>query len=111
MIFSCPHNNKGKTVVVQSIFYALGNEPKFPSSFDPQKDNYYIVEIESNNKLFLICRRKNNFVVRSSEGLFIFTTQSEFKRFYSKHINELPYIIKDGREKMVDLFLYNHLFF
>lgn len=111
LIYSRPANNKGKTILAQSIFFALGNEPKFPRSFDPNRENYYIVEIESNNKVFLICRRKNNFVVRSSEGLSIFNSQSEFKRFYSKNIEELPYILIDGRKKLVDLYLYNHLFF
>ena len=32
IIFS-DDNNKGKTIVMQSALYALGNEPIFPSSF------------------------------------------------------------------------------
>ena len=31
-IISSDDNNKGKTIVIQSIFYAIGNEPVFPSS-------------------------------------------------------------------------------
>ena len=38
IIFS-DDNNKGKTIVIQSIMYAIGNNPIFPSSFDYK--NYY----------------------------------------------------------------------
>lgn len=27
-------NNKGKTIIIQSILYTIGNRPIFPSSFD-----------------------------------------------------------------------------
>lgn len=27
-------NNKGKTILIQSMFYAIGNVPIFPESFD-----------------------------------------------------------------------------
>ena len=32
IIFS-DDNNKGKTIVIQSMLYAMGNDPIFPSSF------------------------------------------------------------------------------
>lgn len=32
-IISSDDNNKGKTIIVQSLMYALGNDPTFPSSF------------------------------------------------------------------------------
>ena len=37
IIFS-DENNKGKTIVIQSLLYAIGNKPIFPSSF-----NYTII--------------------------------------------------------------------
>ena len=33
IIFS-DENNKGKTIVIQSLLYAIGNKPIFPSSFN-----------------------------------------------------------------------------
>ncbi len=41
-IISSDDNNKGKTILVQSMMYALGNEPVFPTSFDYQSYYYYI---------------------------------------------------------------------
>lgn len=41
IIFS-DENNKGKTIIIQSILYALGNKPIFPSSFEYKKYYYYL---------------------------------------------------------------------
>ena len=41
-IISSDNNNKGKTIVIQSMMYALGNEPTFPTSFEYQKYYYYV---------------------------------------------------------------------
>ena len=38
-IISSDDNNKGKTILIQSLVYCLGNVPVFPSSFDYK--NYY----------------------------------------------------------------------
>lgn len=111
LIYSCPQNNKGKTVVFQSLFYGLGSEAKFPRNFDNDKSNYYYVELYSNNELFKICRRKDTYVVKSSDNLLIFDSQSDFKRFYHKYIDKLPVIILNGKSKIIDLYLYNHAFF
>ena len=40
VIFS-DDNNKGKTIVIQGMMYALGNEPAFPMGFLP--NNYYFL--------------------------------------------------------------------
>jgi len=42
IIFS-NENNKGKTIVIQSMLYAIGNKPIFPSSFN-YKEYYYYLE-------------------------------------------------------------------
>ena len=34
-------NNKGKTIVVQGIMYALGNMPVFPKGFDNFNEYYF----------------------------------------------------------------------
>ena len=38
-IISSDDNNKGKTIVIQSIVYCLGNIPVFPTAFD--YENYF----------------------------------------------------------------------
>ena len=35
-IISSDDNNKGKTIVIQAMMYAMGNEPTFPTSFEYQ---------------------------------------------------------------------------
>ena len=60
-IISSDDNNKGKTIVIQSMMYALGNEPTFPTSFEYQK-YYYYVEFEEHGKNYQICRSGNGFV-------------------------------------------------
>ncbi|EGT2123111.1 hypothetical protein I2K84_002814, partial [Listeria monocytogenes] len=32
-VISSDDNNKGKTIIIQSLMYCLGNEPVFPSTF------------------------------------------------------------------------------
>ena len=54
-IFLSSDNNRGKTIVIQGMMYALGNEPTFPSIFDFQ-NYYFIVEIEINSRIITICR-------------------------------------------------------
>ena len=59
-IISSDDNNKGKTIVIQSMMYALGNEPTFPTSFEYQK-YYYYVEFKEGEKTFQICRSGDGF--------------------------------------------------
>ena len=46
-IISSDDNNKGKTIVIQSMMYALGNDTTFPTSFD-YKSYYHYIEFEEN---------------------------------------------------------------
>lgn len=103
-------NNKGKTITVQSLMHAMGSDPVFPPSFDYKK-YYCVVVLETNNEVLRILRRKDTFIVRSNVGTRIFDSQSEFKRYWNDSITELPTIIKDGREHLVFLSLFNQLFF
>ena len=47
-------NNKGKTIVTQSILYALGNKPIYPNSFK-YKDYIYYLEFAHNERILLLC--------------------------------------------------------
>ena len=103
-------NNKGKTILIQSMMYCLGNAPIFPVSFEFTSYFHYI-EFSENNNLFRICRKGSEFVVSYSEGLVILSGESEFKRFWDKHIFKLPQIEKNGVTRIVDFELLNELFF
>ncbi|ACF07118.1 Uncharacterised protein [Metamycoplasma arthritidis] len=103
-------NNKGKTIVIQSILYCMGNNPVFPSSFN-YEEFYFILTLESDGEFFDICRRRNNFVIKKSQEIYVFDNLSEFKNYWSKNIHGLPIIIKDGKKRLSDLELLVQVFF
>lgn len=109
-IISSDDNNKGKTIVIQSIMYAIGNEPVFPHSFE--YDNYYhYVEFEHNNIVYRICRYNSSFVLAYGSVLMIFDNVSELKRYWTKYIFPFPQIHKNQILKVVDPVLFFQLFF
>lgn len=109
-IISSDDNNKGKTIIMQSLMYCLGSDPIFPSSFN-FKNYYYITEFEFNNIEYLISRKNNTFVLQVENSLLMFDNASELKRYWTKNIFPLPEIIKDGTLRIADLDLFNDLFF
>ncbi|GAC19729.1 coiled-coil domain-containing protein [Paraglaciecola arctica] len=103
-------NNKGKTLVIQGLMFALGNEAIFPAGFD--FNNYYFyLKLEANSKTFSIMRKKNTFIVIEDEHFHILESVSEFKYFFDKLIFPLPQIVHKGLPKLVDLHLFYQLFF
>lgn len=109
-IISSDDNNKGKTIAIQSMMYALGNEPTFPTSFD-YKNYYHYIEFEENGIFYYLCRRNNSFVLKQNSTLMIFDSVSELKRYWTKHICRLPQIVKNQLSKVVDPVLFLQLFF
>ncbi|WP_159888690.1 coiled-coil domain-containing protein [Paenibacillus puerhi] len=109
-IISSDDNNKGKTIVIQSMMYALGNEPIFPSSFN-FKEYYYIIEFELDNIPVTISRKLNSFVVLYKSNLSTFDNQTEFKHYINNNLFKLPMILKDGFKKIVDPVLFYQIFF
>ena len=109
-IISSDDNNKGKTIVIQSLMYALGNDPTFPTSFEYQK-YYYYVEFVEGGKTFQICRAGDGFVLKQASSVLIFDNVSELKRYWNKHISPLPSIVKNQLSRIVDPVLYVQLFF
>ena len=109
-IISSDDNNKGKTIVIQSCLYAMGNNPAFPSSFD-FKNHYHIVSFIDDGKEITSCRKGDSFIVNYEKKLFLFESVSEYKRFLNKIGLVMPVIYKDGLKKMVDPCLLFELFF
>ena len=104
-------NNKGKTIVIQSALYAIGNEPIFPSSFN-YKDYYHYVELElDNGQIIVSCRKGDSFVIKTGDGITLLDSVSELKRFLSRNGMVFPKIVKDGVIKIVDPVLFYQLFF
>ncbi|QAS52323.1 hypothetical protein [Halobacillus litoralis] len=109
-IISSDDNNRGKTILVQSMMYCFGNVPTFPSTFNYQ-DYYHIVGFSVGNKSYSLCRKKNSFILKDNTSLMVFDSVSELKRYWTKNIFKLPIILKDGQQKIVDPELFLQLFF
>jgi hypothetical protein len=109
-IISSDDNNKGKTIIIQTLMYALGNEPTFPSSFCYKK-YYHYVEFEIDNKIFCICRSDDGFVLKTPSSLMLFDNVSELKRYWTKSIYPLPEIYKNDMVRIVDPEIFLQLFF
>lgn len=109
-IISSDDNNKGKTIVIQSMMYALGNDPAFPTTFE-YKDYYHYVEFEEAGMVFQLCRANSSFVLKYGSVLMIFDSVSELKRYWTKHVFRLPQIVKNQVSKIVDPVLLLQLFF
>ncbi|TDW25087.1 hypothetical protein EDD63_10628 [Breznakia blatticola] len=98
-------NNKGKTVVLQSISYTLGASDSFPDGIDI-KNYYTYLECTINEKDLKIVRRKNCILLIENEKLHIFDSISEFKYFVNSSIIPLPKYKKANKEKIVDFSVY-----
>lgn len=109
-IISSDDNNKGKTIIIQTLMYALGNEPTFPTSFC-YKNYYHYVEFEIKDKIYSICRNADGFVLKTPSSLMIFDNVSELKRYWTKNIFHLPEIHKNDAVRIVDPEIFLQLFF
>lgn len=104
-------NNKGKTLVMQSILYALGNEAIFPSGFD-YKNYYFYLEVSHTNRIYKFLRKRNSIVtLKEDNSSRVCNSISEFKEYLNENIFELPYILKDNLKKLVDPMLFYQIFF
>ena len=109
-IISSDDNNRGKTIIIQSMMYALGNEPTFPTSFEYQQ-YYYYVEFEVSDIHYHICRFRDNFVLKYANTFMIFDNVSELKHYWNRKIFPLPSITKNEITRIVDPVLFFQLFF
>ena len=103
-------NNKGKTILIQSMLYAIGNNPIFPDSFD-YKNYYYYLKFEQNDKDYEIIRKGDSFIVQTDNILHMLDGISELKRYWTKEIFDLPEFQFRGKQHLSDLELFIQLFF
>jgi hypothetical protein len=109
IIFS-DDNNKGKTLLMQSIVYSIGYDSIWPVGFN-LKSYYFYSKISFKNIDYEFLRHGNSIIVSQGEQFYLFNSITEFKYFFSKEIFELPKIPKDGEIKTVDLSLLYEIFF
>lgn len=110
IIFS-DDNNKGKTLVMQGMMYAMGNQPIFPKGFN-YRANYFYCKVEINHEEIEFLRRDSSFVVKRQNAHYSFDNVTELKYFLvDENIFNIPQINKDERMVIADLNLFYELFF
>lgn len=66
-------NNKGKSILIQSIMYTIGNVAVFPTK--PKafyyKNYYFYLELEINGEEYCFLRKENTICVLHNEDLII----------------------------------------
>ena len=110
IIFS-DDNNKGKTLVMQGMMYAMGNQPIFPKGFN-YRSNYFYCKAEINDEEIEFLRRDSSFLVKRQGAQYSFDNVTELKYFLvDKNIFNIPQISKDDHMVIADLNLFYELFF
>lgn len=103
-------NNKGKTVLMQGIMFALGAVPTFPSGFQ-YREYIYIVDLNVDGRDISVLRSKNTFAILADNELHTFESEASFSKYWSDSIRYLPSIVKKGRSTFVGLELYTQIAF
>lgn len=103
-------NNKGKTLLMQGLLFSIGNEPIWPTGFN-YLEYYFYSKIEVNGEDFEFLRKNKTTIIKNKSEIRITETLSELKYYINKNIFVLPSIIKNGQDKIVDLYLFYQLFF
>ena len=103
-------NNRGKTVLMQGVMYALGAIPTFPERF-PYKEFIYIVDLDIDGDEVSVLRSRNTFAVKTSDSLSLFDSEVDYSRYWSENIRSLPSIVKNGRLTSAGLQLYTQMTF
>ncbi len=107
-------NNRGKTIVFQSLMYAIGNEPIFPKGFIAE-NYYHYCEFFHNQKNYKVLRKKFTFIIKDKEkeasSLLYCNSIEEFRDWFDKNIYSLPKFKNDNGITKADLSLFYQLFF
>lgn len=110
IIFS-DDNNKGKTLVMQGMMYAMGNQPIFPKGFN-YCSNYFYCKAEINDEEIEFLRRDSSFLVKRQGVQYSFDNVTELKYFLvDENIFDIPQISKGEHMVIADLNLFYELFF
>lgn len=72
---------------------------------------YTTFSVGLDGNIFEFLRKNNTIAVKHGENVTLLNDTSELKYYFAKNIFSLPYIIKDGFQKLVDVSLFYQLFF
>lgn len=103
-------NNKGKTLIIQGMLYALGNQPIFPTGFNYREATFY-TKCRFNEVTWTFLRKDSIIQVHGPNGINVFESISEYKRFFSENISPLPMISMDNERKLADPELFFQMFY
>lgn len=109
-IITSEDNHVGKTIVMQSIMFALGADAMFPSSFK-HKQYLFIADIDADGHEISILRNKDYFVIKDGDTITPLESKSDFDEYWNGSIGEPPTIIKDGNPVRAGLSLYTQMAF
>lgn len=109
-IINSDDNHVGKTIVMQSIMFAMGSEAMFPHNFKP-KEYVFIIDLDVDGEAISILRSRDTFAIKKRDELVFEESKRDFDEFWSDNICALPSIIKDGKLQRVGLPLFNQLSF
>lgn len=95
-------NNRGKSILIQSIMYAIGNEPVFPTK--PKafyyKNYYFYLDIEINDKQYYFLRKDNTICILYEDNLILKESIDAFSDFFDKNIEKLPFFKKNKKDEI-----------
>lgn len=95
-------NNKGKSILIQSIMYTIGNVAVFPTK--PKafyyKNYYFYLELEINGEEYCFLRKENTICVLHNEDLIINENIESFTNFFDKNIEKLPYFKRNKNDNL-----------
>lgn len=103
-------NNKGKTILIQSVMYSIGNTPIFPAGLDSRK-YYFYTKFDHDSRTLEFLRKRDSILVRENGIVTIFDSITDFKLYFNEEIFRLPRFVKDGRPTMADTALFFQTFF
>lgn len=109
-IITSVENHVGKTIIMQSMMYALGADPLFPPSFK-DKSYLFIVDVDLDGRSLSFLRNKNLFVVKDGDTITPFEDRRSFDTYWSENVERLPSVVKDGQPVCVGLPLYTQMAF
>ena len=76
-IINSDDNHVGKTIVMQSIMFAMGSEAMFPHNFKP-KEYVFIIDLDVDGEAISILRSRDTFAIKKRDELVFEESKRDF---------------------------------
>lgn len=107
-IYSHATNNRGKTILMNSIATLWGNRD-FPQGFN-LKEHVIMVEYEINNKIVLSTLREGRYQeIKVDDNCYIIETQFELSKIWNEKIYSLPKLVPNFSKASIREHIYPEL--